>query len=67
MKMKVDSPVRNIRRVRTMSQLDLAMLVGVSQKTISTIENGAEPSESLKARIAAVLGVPVSHIFPEAV
>lgn len=67
-KRQPDSPLRNIRRTRTMNQADLARLVGVTQETISKAERGAlQLSADVQARIAAVLGVSRNELFPEAV
>lgn len=63
---KPDSPLRNIRRARTLSQTDLADLVGVSQETISKAERGTlQLSHDLQERIAAILGTPRHQLFPE--
>lgn len=64
--MRKSTPLRNLRRARTMNQADLARLLGVSQQTLSKYENGTvEPPAHMKARLAAVLGVSVHDVFPE--
>jgi len=53
-----------MRRARTMSQEDLARLADVTQETISKAERGLiRLRPDLQARIATILGVPVSEIF----
>ena len=58
------SRFRNIRKARTLSQVDLAKLLGVSQQTISKIEKGTiQPSADIQARAAAILGVGRDELF----
>lgn len=46
------------------TQAELAARVGVSRKTINTVENGVFiPSTVLALRLAAVLGVPLETLF----
>lgn len=62
---KTASPLRNLRRARTMTQADLARVVRVSQQTIAKIERGLyTPPADLQVRLAAVLGVAVDVLFP---
>ncbi len=64
---KPSTPLRNIRRARTLSQSDLARLAQVSQQTISKAESGVVvPSRDVQERIAAILGAPRQELFPEA-
>lgn len=66
MSRKPDSPLRNVRRARTMNQEQLAALVGVTQETISKAERGIlRPSPDVQQRIAAVLGVSRHELFPD--
>jgi transcriptional regulator with XRE-family HTH domain len=65
MKPKTNSPLRNLRRARTLNQTDLARLVGVTQETISKAERGRlRLTVDVEARIATVLGVPRHDVFP---
>lgn len=65
---KADSPLRNIRRSRAISQEQLADLVGVTQETISKAERGVIGlTADVQTRIATVLGSSRSELFPEAV
>jgi putative transcriptional regulator len=56
--------LRVARAERDISQTQLADAVGVSRQTISSIETGQYcPSALLAFRLAAVLTVPVAHLF----
>jgi putative transcriptional regulator len=47
-----------------LTQAELAVRVGVSRKTINTVENGIfVPSTTLAIKLAAALGVPVERLF----
>ena len=47
-----------------LTQAELASLVGVSRKTINTVENGVfVPSTILALRLAKALGVTVEQLF----
>jgi transcriptional regulator with XRE-family HTH domain len=60
-----DTPLRRVRRARAMSQEHLALIVGVTQETISKAERGAPLSVDLQELVATVLGTPRSELFPE--
>ena len=52
------------RARRGLSQADLAALVGVSRKTINTVENGVfVPSTTLALRLARALEATVEQLF----
>jgi putative transcriptional regulator len=56
--------LRELRAERDLTQAGLAELVGVSRKTINTVENGVFiPSTVLALKIARALGRPVEEIF----
>jgi putative transcriptional regulator len=56
--------LRELRAERDLTQAALAELVGVSRKTINTVENGIfVPSAALALKIARALGRPVEEIF----
>lgn len=64
----VTDPLRNrlkdLRNAAGLTQADLADRVGVSRKTINTIENAVfVPSTILALRLARVLSVRVEEIF----
>jgi putative transcriptional regulator len=47
-----------------LTQAELAERVGVSRKTINTVENGVfTPSATLALKLARALGVPVEELF----
>lgn len=56
--------LRDLRSERDLTQAALAERVGVSRKTINTVENGVFiPSTLLALRLARALGCPVEAIF----
>ena len=56
--------LRDLRTERDLTQAALAQKVGVSRKTINTVENGVfVPSVLLALRLARALGCPVEAIF----
>ncbi|HEU0098625.1 MAG TPA: helix-turn-helix transcriptional regulator [Allosphingosinicella sp.] len=56
--------LRDLRSERDLTQAALAEMVGVSRKTINTVENGVfVPSALLALRLARALGCPVEAIF----
>ncbi len=62
--MKLQNNLKALRAARKMTQADLATAVGVTRKTINTIENRVFiPSTILALRLAQVLEVPVEEIF----
>lgn len=64
-KRKTQSPLRNIRRMRTISQEDLARMAGITQESLSKAENGRlRLSVDVQALIATILGVSRTEIFP---
>ena len=54
--------ISRIRELREMKQEALAMAIGVSQQTISTIENSETVEEEKLAQIATALGVSAEAI-----
>ncbi len=53
-----------LRTERGLTQAALAEAVGVSRKTINTVENGVfTPSTTLALKLARALGVPVEEVF----
>jgi DNA-binding XRE family transcriptional regulator len=59
------TPLVRLRRSRTLNQQQLAELVGISQQTLSKIERGQiRPDVGVQARLAAILGAAVEHVFP---
>ena len=66
-RMKGDTLGSRLKEARTeagLTQAELADLVGVSRKTINTVENGVfTPSALLALKLAAALGVKVEKLF----
>lgn len=61
---RLNNRLREERARRSITQADLAALVGVSRKTINTVENGVFiPSTVLALRLARALALPVESIF----
>jgi len=53
-----------LRAERNWTQAELAAQIGVSRKTINTIERGVfAPSAILALKIAAIFQVPVEEVF----
>jgi putative transcriptional regulator len=56
--------LNQLRGERGLTQAALAEAVGVSRKTINTVENGVfVPSTLLALKIARALGRPVEQVF----
>ena len=56
--------LRDARTRRGLTQADLATMVGVSRKTINTVENGIfVPSTVLSLRLARALDTSVEALF----
>ena len=56
--------LKNMREARGLTQAQLAELVGVSRKTINTVENGVYvPSTVIALKLAAALDEPVEALF----
>jgi putative transcriptional regulator len=61
---ELDNRIRVYRAEHRMSQEDLAQAIGVSRKTINTIESGRFiPSTIIALRIARFFKVPVEDVF----
>lgn len=56
--------LKSLRSQAGLTQAELAEKVGVSRKTINTVENGVfTPSATLALQLARALGVPVEALF----
>ena len=61
---ELDNRIRVFRAEHRMSQAELAERIGVSRKTISTIEVGRfVPSTVIALKIARYFGVSVEEVF----
>lgn len=61
---QLSNSLREARTAAGWTQADLAERVGVSRKTINTVENGVfVPSTLLALKLARALGKPVERLF----
>ena len=61
---ELSNRLRELRAERDLTQAALAEAVGVSRKTINTVENGVfVPSTTLALKLAAALGCRVEDVF----
>ena len=61
---RLTNRLRDLRAARDLTQAALAAEVGVSRKTINTVENGVfVPSTVLALKLARALDRPVEEIF----
>lgn len=61
---RLTNTLREARALRGLTQADLATMVGVSRKTINTVENGIfVPSTVLSLGLARALGTSVEALF----
>lgn len=61
---ELDNSLKDHRARLELTQAELAERVGVSRKTINTVENGVfTPSATLALKIARALGVEVEQVF----
>ena len=64
MSCEIANTLREARTVRGWTQAELADAVGVSRKTINTVENGVfVPSTLLALKLARALEQPVEALF----
>lgn len=60
----LSNKIKIYRAVKDVTQEDVAAAVGVTRKTINTIENAKfVPSTALALRLARYFGVPVEELF----
>lgn len=61
---RLANAIKAKREKAELTQAALAELVGVSRKTINTVENGVfTPSATLAIKLAQALNVPVEELF----
>jgi putative transcriptional regulator len=61
---KLSNTLKVQRSIKNLTQEQLAELVGVTRKTINTVENGVYiPSTYLALKLSKVLEVPVEELF----
>ena len=60
----MNTRLKTLRLARTLSQGDMARILKIDQASYSRYEAGrALPDVGTRARIAAILGVPVKDVF----
>ena len=61
---RLANSLKDRRSALELTQAELALRVGVSRKTINTVENGVfVPSTTLAIKLAAALSVPIEQLF----
>jgi putative transcriptional regulator len=61
---KLANRIKTEREKAALTQAALAEMVGVSRKTINTVENGVfTPSATLAIKLAKALGLSVEQLF----
>jgi putative transcriptional regulator len=61
---RLENRVRALREARNLTQAQLADLIGVSRKTINTVENAVfVPSTLIALKLARALDEPVEALF----
>ena len=61
---RLANSIKREREKASLTQAALAEQVGVSRKTINTVENGVfTPSATLAIKLAQALNVPVEELF----
>lgn len=61
---RLANAIKAKREKAELTQAALAEMVGVSRKTINTVENGVfTPSATLAIKLAQALNVPVEELF----
>jgi putative transcriptional regulator len=61
---RLDNRLRELREAKGLTQAQLADLIGVSRKTVNTVENGVFiPSTVVALKLAGALGCSVEELF----
>ncbi len=61
---RLDNSLRTAREGKGLTQAQLADAIGVSRKTVNTVENGVfVPSTVIALKLAQALGQPVEALF----
>ena len=61
---RLDNRLRELREAKGLTQAQLADLIGVSRKTVNTVENGVfVPSTVVALKLARALGSSVEDLF----
>ena len=61
---RLENRLRELREAKGLTQAQLADLIGVSRKTVNTVENGVfVPSTVVALKLARALGSSVEDLF----
>ena len=61
---RLENRLRELREAKGLTQAQLADLIGVSRKTVNTVENGVfVPSTVIALKLARALGETVEDLF----
>ena len=61
---RLENRLRELREAKGLTQAQLADLIGVSRKTVNTVENGVfVPSTVVALKLAKALGSSVEDLF----
>ena len=61
---RLENRLRELREAKGLTQAQLADLIGVSRKTVNTVENGVfVPSTVVALKLAKALGSSVEELF----
>lgn len=61
---ELTNTLRVQRAIKNITQEELAAAIGVTRKTVNTIENGIyTPSTTLALKMARYFGIPVEELF----
>jgi len=61
---RLGNRLRELREAKGLTQAQLADLIGVSRKTVNTVENGVfTPSTVVALKLAGALGCSVEELF----
>jgi XRE family transcriptional regulator, regulator of sulfur utilization len=61
--MNLGKALRELRKQKSLSQLELAQIAGITQAAMSGIENGNRPSHENLQKLCTALGVPESLVY----
>jgi len=61
---RLGNHLRDAREAKGLTQAQLAEAIGVSRKTVNTVENGVfVPSTLIALKLAAALAMPLEELF----
>jgi transcriptional regulator with XRE-family HTH domain len=63
--MELSTKLRQLREGKRMSQLEVALIIGVGQSAYNTWENGVTPKAKYFPLLADLYGIDVTELFPK--